>query len=66
MRTPKEMLGQEIRTMRRGLNMTLEEVSSAAKINLSTLLAIEKGRSDPKWSTVVAIYNVFGYEWPVV
>jgi transcriptional regulator with XRE-family HTH domain len=54
---PDPDLAAYIRSSRQARGVTQEDLAHAADVALSTLQAIEAGRREPGWSTVLAILD---------
>jgi transcriptional regulator with XRE-family HTH domain len=52
---PLLALGSAIKALRKGRNLTQEELASAAGLNLSYVSAVERGDNNPTVMTLVAI-----------
>lgn len=53
-------LGLAIKALREKRGMTQEQVAYGAGLSVGTLSRIERGKSDPLWSTVERIAEVLG------
>ena len=51
-------LGKQIRKARRMANMTQQDLATKVGIVLSSIFNIERGKTDPRWSTVQKIANI--------
>lgn len=52
------ILGKNVRRLRTKASYTIKELSEKAKIDRTTLIDLEKGRSNPLISTLLKISNV--------
>lgn len=57
---PQPALGKAIRQLREKRGMTQEAVAYEAGVTTGTLSLIERGRSNPAWSTVKALARTLG------
>ncbi len=57
-RTLEQALGLQVRTVRRGLDLTVSDLASAAGISVGMLSKIENGLISPSLGTLQAISNV--------
>ena len=53
-------LGAAVLALRRGAELTQEEVAARAGTNAPALSRIESGERDPRWSTLVRILTAIG------
>jgi len=54
------VLGEVLRYTREDRPMKREEVAAAAGLTISTVGSIERGESDPSWSTLKAMCSALG------
>ena len=56
----RQAIGQRIRRLRRSVELTQEELASAADIERVTLVRLEKGDQTPRYKTLDAIAKALG------
>ncbi len=56
----RQAIGQRIRRLRRSVELTQEELASAADIGRVTLVRLEKGEQTPRYKTLDAIAKALG------
>lgn len=54
--------GRRLKELRDGAHMTQEAVGRAADISTATVVKLERGETDPKWSTVRALAKALGVQ----
>ncbi len=57
-----EELGHIIRKRRLHLRVKQQELADLAGVGINTLVAIERGQGNPKWSTVMALFGTLGID----
>lgn len=61
----KKQIGTIIRERRKHLGVNQQTLSELAGVGINTLLAIERGESNPKLSTLLAIFDTLGLKMEV-
>ena len=57
---PNPAVGPTVKRLREARSMTQEDVAFAARLNVSGLSKLERGKVDPLWGTVERIAKTFG------
>lgn len=55
-------IGKIIKDRRKSLNITQSTLAILAGVGLNTLVAIERGKGNPKIHTILAILDILGLE----
>jgi y4mF family transcriptional regulator len=61
----EKQIGTIIRERRKYLGVNQQTLSELAGVGINTLLAIERGESNPKLSTLLAIFDTLGLKMEV-
>jgi y4mF family transcriptional regulator len=61
----EKQIGTIIRERRKHLGVNQQTLSELAGVGINTLLAIERGDSNPKLSTLLAIFDTLGLKMEV-
>lgn len=61
----KKQIGSIIRDRRKHLGVNQQTLSDLAGVGINTLLAIERGESNPKLSTLLTILDTLGLKMEV-
>lgn len=61
----EKQIGTIIRERRKHLGVNQQTLSELAGVGINTLLAIERGESNPKLSTLLAIFDTLGLKMEV-
>jgi len=57
---PNPAVGATVKRLREARSMTQEDVAFAARLNVSGLSKLERGKVDPLWGTIERIAKTFG------
>ena len=60
-----EEIGKAIRDRRKALQVRQEEIAGLSEVGINTLVAIERGQSNPKLRTLLSILDTLGLELTV-
>lgn len=60
-----EEIGKAIRDRRKALKVRQDEISGLSEVGINTLVAIERGQSNPKLRTLLSILDTLGLELTV-
>lgn len=58
----KEAIGGVIRSRRKSLNIDQNTLAALAGVGLNTLVAVERGKGNPKMDTVIAVLDTLGLQ----
>ena len=56
-------IGKQLHIVRITKNLSQKEVTASINTNHSNLSNIEKGKTDPKFSTILKLLDYYGYEF---
>jgi transcriptional regulator with XRE-family HTH domain len=59
-REPQPVLGQALRELRRGAELTQEELGHRAGVHPTWVSKIEQGHNNPAWGTVMRLTKALG------
>ena len=60
-----EEIGKAIRDRRKALTVRQDEIAGLSEVGINTLVAIERGQSNPKLRTLLSILDTLGLELTV-
>ena len=60
-----EEIGKAIRDRRKALKVRQDEIAGLSEVGINTLVAIERGQSNPKLRTLLSILDTLGLELTV-
>lgn len=55
-----EEIGLRIRNRRRYLKLNQQDLADLAEVNINTVVAVEKGKGNPKFETMINLCKVLG------
>ncbi len=61
----KKELGEIIKKRRKALNIDQQTLALLARVGLNTVVAVERGDGNPRYSTLSAILDVLGLQFKV-